>query len=124
MSKYNKATFIDNFNKVIEDHFNVKAEDAKYIIRPVHDPTKCEDAEDSVFRLIILSDDNVGNKKIRYDIAVDVLTIFDFLFPTKIVVSKAPEEDEAVFYLDCSTRVRKQSGIANINKEYAPFIVK
>ncbi len=124
MKQYDKNTFITNFNKIIEDHFEVKAEDAKYIIKPNYDPSKSESGEDSVFRMVILSDDNIGNKTIGYEDTVDVLTMFSPHFPTKVVISKEPKEDEIVFIVDCSTRVRKPSAIANIENGYSPFTVK
>ena len=118
---YDKNVFIKNFKKIMLDKFGVEAETVKYIIEPIYDPSKNESGEDSVFRLVFLSDENIGNKSIDYKHTTDILTAFEPMIPTKIVVSN--EKDSSVFKIKCSTRVRKPSAIADIEKEYAPFSV-
>ena len=123
--KYDKEVFVENFKTIIADSFNEDAINANFVIKPDYDPTKSESGEDSVFRMVILSDENVGNKKLSFEDTVDVLTMFSPHFPTRVSVSKESEkEDTTTFILNCSTRVRKPSAIANIECKYAPFILE
>ena len=121
--KYNSTTFRDNFKDIISDCFRLDATLAKYIITPVYDPTKSETGEDSTFRLIILSEDNIGEKIIGFDDALSILTSFEPHYPTKIEISKVCSDDNSLFKIKCSTRVRKPSAIANIESRYAPFAI-
>ena len=123
--KYDKDVFVENFKAIISDSFNVDAVNARFIIKPNYDSTKSESGEDSVFRMVVLSEDNVGNKILSFEDAVEVLTMFSPHFPTRVSISKEPEKDGAtMFILKCSTRVRKPSAIANIGCKYAPFILE
>lgn len=121
MKKYDKSVFIENFKKIMLDKFGVEAENAKYIIEPIYDSLKSESGEDSVFRMVILSDDNIGNKVIDYKTTIDILTIFNPHFPTRITISKSNVNEELNFIIKCRTRVRKPSAISGIENEYAPF---
>ncbi len=121
MKKYDKSVFIENFKKIMLDKFGVEAETVKYIIEPIYDSSKNESGEDSVFRLVLLSDENIGNKSIDFKHTTDILTAFDPMIPTKIEITNYKDSSE--FKIKCSTRVRKPSAIANIEKEYAPFAV-
>ncbi len=121
--KYDINSFIDNFKKIVKDTFGVDAAEAKYSIKPIYDPKKSETGEDSVFRLVILSDNNIGGKMLNFDDAVSVLTAFESRYPTKIEIAKVSDEASDHFEIKCSTRVRKPSVMANIEKAYAPFTI-
>jgi len=123
-NKYDKNLFVDNFKKIVNDTFGVDATEAKYTIKPIHDPQKSETGEDSVFRLVILSENNIGGKMISFDDTISILTAFESHYPTKIEISKVSEAVPVLFEIRCSTRVRKASAIANIEKAYAPFVVR
>jgi len=122
-SKYDKKSFVDNFKKIVSDTFGVDAIEAKYTIKPIYDPRKSETGEDSVFRLVILSENSIGGKIITFDDTISILTAFEAHYPTKIEISKVSEEVLDLFEIRCSTRVRKASAIANIENVYAPFVV-
>ena len=117
------TTFRNNFTKIINDFYGVEASQASYTITPVFNPAKYETGEDSAFRLIILSEENIGGKKIGFEDTMDILCSFAPLFPTKVEIGRLLSEEEPVFELKCSTRVRKPSAIANIETEYAPFVI-
>lgn len=119
MKKYDKSVFIENFKKIMLDKFGVEAENVKYIIEPIYDSSKNESGEDSVFRLVLLSDENIGNKSIDFKRTTDILTAFDPMIPTKIEITNYKDSSE--FKIKCSTRVRKPSAISGIENEYAPF---
>ncbi len=121
--KYDTNTFLDNFKGVISDCFGEDASLAKFIITPMYDPGKTETGEDSAFRLIILSEDNIGGKKIGFDDTFEILTSFEPHFPTKIEVLRIESNDSLLFEIKCSTRVRRPSAIANIDSKYAPFSI-
>ena len=121
--KYDSTTFFNNFKDIISGSFGVDASLAKYIIIPVYDPKKSETGEDGAFRLIILSEDNIGGKGISFDDTLSILTAFEPHYPTKIEISRVDSEDNPLFEIKCSTRVRKPSAIANIDSQYAPFSV-
>lgn len=120
--KYDTTIFRNNFTKGMNDFYGVEAVEARYVITPVFDPTKYETGEDSAFRLIILSEENIGGKKIGFEDAMDILCSFAPLFPTKVEIGRLPSESGLIFELKCSTRIRKPSAIANIESEYAPFV--
>ncbi len=122
--KYTLETFATNFKSIIADSFGIDASKAKYIISPVYDPKKSETGEDGTFRIIVLSEENIGGKKIGFDDTLSILTAFESRFPTKIEVSKVDAESSEIIEIRCSTRVRNPSAIANIESKYAPFVVK
>ena len=122
-SKYDINSFVDNFKKIIKDTFDADATEAKYTIKPIYDPQKSETGEDSVFRLVILSDNNIGNKKLDFGDTINILTAFESHYPTKIEIAKAADEAADLFEIKCSTRIRKPSAIANIEQAYAPFVI-
>lgn len=120
---YDVNSFVENFRKIVMDAFGVNASEANYIITPNYDPMKYETGEDSVFRLVILSEDNIGGRKFNFDDAVSVMTAFEAYYPTKVVITAINEEEPNLFEIKCSTRVRKSSVIAGIEKDYAPFVL-
>lgn len=121
--KYDINSFIDNFKKIVKDAFGVDAAEAKYSIKPIYDPKKSETGEDSVFRLVILSENNVGGRIINFEDTISILTAFESHYPTKIEITKVSDEASDHFEIKCSTRIRKPSAIANIEKTYAPFAI-
>ena len=121
--KYDATTFQNNFSKIINDFYGENAAEASYVITPVFNPSKYETGEDSAFRLIILSEENIGGKSLGFEDALDIMCSFSPLFPTKVEIVRLPSESGAVFELKCSTRIRKPSAIANIETEYAPFVI-
>ena len=122
--KYDINSFISNFKDIIMDAYGVDAINANYVINPVYDSSKNETGEDSVFRLVILSEKNIGDKKLSFDDTVCILTAFEAHYPTKIIISEYSSERNNIFEIFCSTRVRKPSAISNIYNRYAPFEIK
>lgn len=123
-TKYDSTTFNNNFNSIISDYYGVDASSAKFIITPVFDSKRSETGEDSSFRLIIMSDNNIGGKKLDYDDTLSILKSFEPHYPTKIEISKLDDSySSPLFEIKCSTRVRKPSEIANTGKKYAPFSI-
>ena len=121
--EYDSITFLNNFKTILSDCFGTDASIAKYIITPIYDPRKSETGEDSAFRLIILSEDNIGDRIISFADTLCILTSFEPHYPTKIEVSRVDSDEVPLFEIKCSTRVRKPSAIANIDLPYAPFSI-
>ena len=119
---FTKDDFIRRFDKIIKDEFGRVASDSKFIIVPNYDSNESSTSEDEVFRMVILSEDNVGGKTVDYQTACDVLTIFSPHYPTKIIV-KSSNDMTDTFEIICSTKLRKPSEIANISPGYSPFAV-
>ena len=120
-NKYNTATFVDNFKAFINDKFNIDAEKEKFIIKPNYIPHRAESGEDSVFRLVILSDDNISEKLFDFEDIITILTTFEPHYPTKIEFSRINDSESNIFLLVCSTRLRKLSTITSTETQYAPF---
>ena len=121
--KYDVSRFLSNFRNIIQDYYDEDASQASFVITPMYDSEKFETGEDSAFRLIILSEENISGKRISFEDAGDILCSFAPLFPTEIEVRRIAADDLGLFELRCSTRVRKPSAIANITSEYAPFTI-
>ncbi|MCR5689225.1 MAG: hypothetical protein K6G71_03160 [Clostridiales bacterium] len=122
-AKYDPSVFRANFSGIILNSFGIDASLAKYSIIPVYNPDKGETGEDSVYRLVFLSEDNIGGKKSSFDDALSILTAFESHYPTKIELSKIDSSDTPPFEIKCSTRGRKPSAIAGIDRKYAPFTI-
>ena len=77
---------------------------------------------DDMFRLTVLSDENIGGKIISLNDIVEVLSCMSPLVPTQIKVRALGEIDnKTVFELLTSTRIRKPSQLANIDTGHPPF---
>lgn len=123
--KHNTFTnddFIKHFDRIIKDEFNCAASNSKFIILPDYNPSKSSTAEDDMFRMVILSENNVGGKIIDYQTACEVLTIFSPHYPTKIIIKRNGDMSDT-FEIICSTRLRKPSESANGSSAYFPFVV-
>lgn len=118
---YDSSSFRKNFEAILSDRFEADASSASFVIVPQYDPNKSETGEDSAFRLILLSEKNIGERKLSFEDAVAILTAFEPHYPTKIEITKNSSAPSALFELKCCTRVRKPSAIADIASPYAPF---
>ena len=91
-------------------------------ITPVYIPDKMPYMYDDMFRLTVLSDENIGGKIIPLNDTVEVLSCMSPLVPTQIKVRALGEIDnKMVFELLTSTRIRKPSQLANIETGHPPF---
>ena len=93
-------------------------------ITPVYDPEKAEDGDDSVFRLVMLNENNIGGRVFSLETTVEILTSMLPKIPTKIVVRYCGEHEKgSLFELETSTRVRKLPQVANMDTCHPPFQV-
>ena len=90
-------------------------------ITPVYDPEKAEGGDDSVFRLVILNENNIGGRVFSLETAVEILTSMLPKIPTKIVVRYCGKHEKgSLFELETSTRIRKLPQVANMNTGHPP----
>ena len=91
-------------------------------ITPVYIQDKMPYMYDDMFRLTVLSDENIGRKIISLNDTVEVISCMSPLVPTQIKVKALGEIDnQTVFELLTSTRIRKPSQLANIDTGHPPF---
>ena len=91
-------------------------------ITPVYDPEKAEDGDDSVFRLVMLNENNIGVRVFSLKTTVEILTSMLPKIPTKIVVRYCGEHEKgSLFELETRTRVRKLPQVANMDTGHPPF---
>jgi hypothetical protein len=94
----------------------------KFKITPVYDSSKMPNGDDDYFRLVVLSDDNIGGKILSLNDTVEVLSCFSPLVPTQIkVIYHGDKDGISLFELLTSTRIRKPSQLANIDTGHPPF---
>jgi len=125
VTQMNKDVFRENLLKTIEEISNKKGitfTDIKFVIEPVKEKDKPLNGADEMMRLNILSDDNIGNKKLSLDNTVNILCGLQPLVPIWIDVHFADmSEYTAIFKLRCSLRFRKPTLLRNAETGHAPF---
>jgi hypothetical protein len=100
----------------------VSSNNIVFIINPVKEEGKKLNSKDDFMRLNILSEKNIGGKKLVIDDVVNVLCGLEPLVPFWIDVKLLELlEDKIVFQLDCSMRFRKPSLLKNQETNHAPF---
>ncbi|WFR63804.1 hypothetical protein P9222_05960 [Paenibacillus amylolyticus] len=104
----------------IRDH--LKYEDVSLVIEPVFESDKSLNGADEIMRLVVLTEDNVRNRRFTVDEAVDLLCWRLPLVPLWIDVSLVEVvRNEGVFKLACSLRLRKPTELLHTETGHAPF---
>ena len=94
----------------------------KFKITPVYDPNRLPCGDDDYFRLVILGEDNIGEKILSLNDTVEVLSCCSPHVPTQIkVIYHGDKDGISLFELLTSTRIRKPSQLANIETGHSPF---
>lgn len=121
----NKDVFRENLLKTIEEISLKKGltfTDCKFVIEPVKEKDKPLNGADEMMRLNILSEDNIGNKRLTLDNTINILCGLQPLVPIWIEVHFVDmNEYIAIFKLRCSLRFRKPSLLRNTETGHAPF---
>lgn len=121
----NKEIFKENLLKTIQEISNRKGlqfNDYRFIIEPVRERDKPLNSADDMMRLNILSEDNIGGKKLPLVNAVNILCGLEPMVPIWInVIFVGFDEAIAIFKLKCSLRFRKPTLLRNVETGHAPF---
>lgn len=92
---------------------------------PEYDEHKSSNGKDDMFQMIALSDNNIKDRLLKFENVVEILSCMSPHVPTqiKVKVSELSSEQNIVFDLITSTRIRKPSELANIETGHPPFKV-
>lgn len=108
--------------KEISEKTHIYFSDCKFVIIPIMEKNKPLSSEDDFMRLNILSQKNIGDKKIHLKQVIGVLGGLQPLVPIWINVSFVEfEGNTAIFKLETSLRFRKPSLLRNTETGHAPF---
>lgn len=125
IKQMNKDIFRENLLKTIEEISRKKGlifTDCKFVIEPVKEKDKPLNGADDMMRLNILSEENIGNKRLTLDKTVNILCGLQPLVPIWIdVIFVEMNEDTAIYKLRCSLRFRKPTLLRNAETGHAPF---
>lgn len=125
MKQMNKEIFGENLQKTIEEiseKKGLKFTDSKFVIEPVREEDKPLNGADEMMRLNILSEENIRNKRLTLDNAVNILCGLQPLVPIWIDVHFVEmNENTAIFKLRCSLRFRKPTLLRYVETGHAPF---
>ena len=92
---------------------------------PEYDEHKSSNGKDDMFQMIALSDNNIKDRLLKFENVGVILSCMSPHVPTqiKVKVSELSSEQNIVFDLITSTRIRKPSELANIETGHPPFKV-
>lgn len=128
MSKFtqmDKQIFKDNLQKTVDEIKITKKLNSledKFIIVPMDESGKRLDSTDEMMKRMVLTEENIGGKKLKISDTVDVLGGVFPKAPLWINVSFLEMIDEkAIFKLETSLRFRKPTLLQNIETGHAPF---
>lgn len=78
---------------------------------PEYDEHKSSNGKDDMFQMIALSDNNIKDRLLKFENVVEILSCMSPHVPTqiKVKVSELSSEQNIVFDLITSTRIRKPS---------------
>lgn len=121
----NEEVFAGNLKKTVMEIKQEKGLSSnldKFLIVPIEEVGKILDGGDEMMKRLVLSKENIGQKKLLLS---DVVGVLGGLFPRApiwINVSFVEiEEDAAIFKLETSLRFRKPSLLRNTETGHAPF---
>lgn len=127
VTQMNEEIFSTNLSKAVDkikEGREISSDIVKFVIEPVEEHGKLLDGSDEMMKRLVLSKENIGDKKLLLE---DVVGVLGGLFP------KAPmwinisfmemQGDVAVFKLETSLRFRKPTLLRNAETGHAPFNV-
>jgi len=125
IKQMNKEIFRVNLLKTIKEISKKKGlifTDSRFVIEPVKENDKPLNGADDMMRLNILSEENIGNKRLTLNNTVNILCGLQPLVPIWIdVLFIEINENTAIFKLRCSLRFRKPTLLRNAETGHAPF---
>lgn len=116
--------FSSNLEKALSE-LHCSSSCARFRIIPEYDEHKSSNGKDDMFQMIALSDNNIKDRLLKFENVVEILSCMSPHVPTqiKVKVSELSSEQNIVFDLITSTRIRKPSELANIETGHPPFKV-
>ncbi|KGR85314.1 hypothetical protein [Lysinibacillus odysseyi] len=127
VTQMNEEIFSTNLSKAVDkikEGREISSDIVKFVIEPVEEHGKLLDGSDEMMKRLVLSKENIGDKKLLLE---DVVGVLGGLFP------KAPmwinisfmemQGDVAIFKLETSLRFRKPTLLRNAETGHAPFNV-
>ncbi|KMT62887.1 hypothetical protein [Paenilisteria newyorkensis] len=127
ITQMNEEIFAENLLKAtseLKEKMGIQSTVNKFIIEPVEEEGKMLDGGDEMMKRLVLTKENIGDKKLSVE---DVVGVLGGLFPRApiwINISFIEVEEEiAIFRLDTSLRFRKPTLLRNSESGHAPFKV-
>lgn len=126
-TQMNAAIFEENLKKVVakikrENDLSDRVD--KFLIVPIEEVGNMLDGGDEMMKRLVLSEENIGEKKLLLKEVVEVLGCLFPRAPVWINVSFVEmEENTCLFKLETSIRFRKPSLLRNSETGHAPFKV-
>ncbi|EUJ42295.1 hypothetical protein [Paenilisteria rocourtiae] len=127
ITQMNEEIFAENLLKAaseLKEKMGIQSTVDKFIIEPVEEEGKMLDGGDEMMKRLVLTKENIGDKKLSVK---DVVGVLGGLFPRApiwINISFIEVEEEiAIFRLDTSLRFRKPTLLRNSESGHAPFKV-
>ncbi|MBR1930229.1 MAG: hypothetical protein IJ833_01965 [Lachnospiraceae bacterium] len=121
----NKSIFYNNLMLTIHEilgNNNTNEDNIRFKIIPIYEKDKSFNAVDDLMRLVVLSDNNIGNKLLTIEETVRVVACQEPLVPIWINISLDKlEKDKFVFNFETSLRFRKPSLLRNAETGHPPF---
>lgn len=125
VTQMNDEIFAENLLKAtdeLKEKIGIQSAVNKFIIEPVEEQGKMLDGGDEMMKRLVLTKENIGDKRLSVKEVVGVLGGLFPRAPIWINVSFIEvEEDMAVFKLDTSLRFRKPTLLRNSETGHAPF---
>ena len=123
----NKSIFYNNLMLTIHEILgknNTNEENIRFKIIPIYEKDKSFNAVDDLMRLVVLSENNVGNRLLTVEETVKLVACQEPLVPIWINISlNKQEKDIYVFNFETSLRFRKPSLLRNADTGHPPFKV-
>ena len=125
IKEMNKSIFHYNLMLAVQEIIGdnkIDEENIRFIIIPIYEKDKPFNAVDDLMRLVILSDDNIGNKLLTPKETVEVVACQAPLVPIWVNISlKNRDKDKYIFNFMTSLRFRKPSLLRNADTGHPPF---
>ncbi|WP_430536647.1 hypothetical protein [Listeria rocourtiae] len=127
VTQMNEEIFAENLLKAaseLKEKMGIHSTVDKFIIEPVEEVGKMLDGGDEMMKRLVLTKENIGDKKLSVK---DVVGVLGGLFPRAPIWINISfievEEEMAIFRLDTSLRFRKPTLLRNSESGHAPFKV-
>ncbi|EAE2357883.1 hypothetical protein Y320_11060 [Listeria monocytogenes] len=124
-TQMNSEIFQINLEKTLKEIMVAKglqSDEIRFVIVPVEEKGKMLDGSDEMMKRLVLTKENIGNKKLVLKDVVDVLGGLFPKAPIWINVSFLEMNGEkAIFKLETSLRFRKPTLLRNAETGHAPF---
>ncbi|MBC6310293.1 hypothetical protein HCJ66_12160 [Listeria sp. FSL L7-1582] len=127
ITQMNEEIFAENLLRAtneLKEKMGIQSTVNKFIIEPVEEEGKMLDGGDEMMKRLVLTKENIGDKKLSVK---DVVGVLGGLFPRAPIWINISfievEEEVAIFRLDTSLRFRKPTLLRNSESGHAPFKV-